>query len=716
MGTLTFKIQIRNIMRPPVWRRIQIPDNFTFHDLHLTIQKAFGWENEHLYQFQKQPYDRGWTVCESDREADFGFDFDSIDARETLVAGFLNEKKIKKMVYIYDFGDDWIHDMTLEKTDADKTLDHPVCTDGKGACPPEDCGGPWGYEEMKRLLAEEPDDDETQSYMEWLGLDDPREFDPTAFDRIGVNDSLKRLKATPVGKGKGKSATKSAATKDFLQPDFLKILDKMKDQVEKIRPEDREEFEDLMAGKTSLPDIENQRFYRYKKPDYEARAAKQIAWLGPFWNAEHGDDKVELCRFVEDDAKSMKLSRRDMADELRGYMNRLFARFDPKAPGNRWRLLGPLWMMERMGMDDLLDVALEALRQDAHFVYAYILRYEEWLAAAIYQLGHRKPEVLERFLYEQGVIPSVKPVVMNALVWTLLRHPEQRLRITAMIVKFMNHCLDICLKGASPMNLEQYAITLATAHVHETLPTLRRIFTELQFPTAVLDDGIDEIERVMNDKKQPFCCKYSSIDDYLNDQEELAQMDFSDEIGLFDMSDAQNDEDDEDLHEDIDGIYDTSEKAKRYELQIEHGREMRLLQVPSNMTLTGVTELTMAVFGRMMPTEPYELQSLLDNEFRFLSDADDHALESDYWSMDGTDYSTLSELLAEKDETAELRLKNKKKVVDTFTLTLKKIGRYTKRTPHPIDLLQTDDQTDRQAIGEAVRRFEADHPVPPADR
>ncbi len=197
-------------------------------------------------------------------------------------------------------------------------------------------------------------------------------------------------------------------------------------------------------------------------------------------------------------------------------------------------------------------------------------------------------------------------------------------------------------------------------------------------------------------------------------------MDFSDEMGLFDMSDTQNDEDDEDLHEDIDGIYDTSEKAKRYELQIEHGREMRLLQVPSNMTLTGVTELTMAVFGRMMPTEPYELQSLQDNEFRFLSDADDHALESDYWSMDGTDYSTLSELLAEKDETAELRLKNKKKVVDTFTLTLKKIGRYTKRTPHPIDLLQTDDQADRQAVGEAVgeavRRFEADHPVPPADR
>ena len=205
--------------------------------------------------------------------------------------------------------------------------------------------------------------------------------------------------------------------------------------------------------------------------------------------------------------------------------------------------------------------------------------------------------------------------------------------------------------------MEQYAITLATAHIHETLPTLRRIFDELQFPTAVLDDGIDEIERVMNDKNQQFCCKYSSIDEYLNDDDELSDMDYSDQMGLFDMSDAQNEDDDEGLFDYIKGIYDTSEKAKRYELQIEHDSEMRLLQVPSNMTLTGLTELIMAVFGHKMPTEPYELQSLQDDEFRFLLDADDHALENDYWSMDGTDYSTISQLVSDYDETAELRLK-----------------------------------------------------------
>ena len=68
--TIQFKIQIRDIKKPPVWRRIVIPGNFTFHDLHNTIQSAFGWWDEHLYQFQRHPFDGGWTVKEPDDEDD----------------------------------------------------------------------------------------------------------------------------------------------------------------------------------------------------------------------------------------------------------------------------------------------------------------------------------------------------------------------------------------------------------------------------------------------------------------------------------------------------------------------------------------------------------------------------------------------------------------------------------------------------------------------
>lgn len=156
---IQFKIQIRDIKKPPVWRRIVIPGNFTFHDLHNTIQSAFGWWDEHLYQFQRHPFDGGWTVKEPDDEDD-NWGERPEDARETNVLSFIQHMRLEKFVYVYDFGDSWVHDITVEIIDHDANLDHPVCLAGKGACPPEDCGGPWGYEELK----EEMDKDEINEF------------------------------------------------------------------------------------------------------------------------------------------------------------------------------------------------------------------------------------------------------------------------------------------------------------------------------------------------------------------------------------------------------------------------------------------------------------------------------------------------------------------------------------------------------------------------
>ena len=156
---IQFKIQIRDIKKPPVWRRIVIPRNFTFHDLHNTIQSAFGWWDEHLYQFQRHPFDGGWTVKEPDDEDD-NWGERPEDARETNVLTFIQHMGLEKFVYVYDFGDSWVHDITVEQIDQNATLDHPVCLAGKGACPPEDCGGPWGYEELK----EEMDKDEINEF------------------------------------------------------------------------------------------------------------------------------------------------------------------------------------------------------------------------------------------------------------------------------------------------------------------------------------------------------------------------------------------------------------------------------------------------------------------------------------------------------------------------------------------------------------------------
>ncbi len=154
--TIQFKIQIRGIKKPPVWRRIVIPGSFSFYDLHDTIQWAFGWWDEHLYQFQRQPYDHGWSVKDTEREdEDVLFFSPSYDSHTTNVADFIQKMGLRKFVYVYDFGDDWIHDITIEALNPDEKLEHPVCLDGKGACPPEDCGGVWGYEELKEEMSKE---------------------------------------------------------------------------------------------------------------------------------------------------------------------------------------------------------------------------------------------------------------------------------------------------------------------------------------------------------------------------------------------------------------------------------------------------------------------------------------------------------------------------------------------------------------------------------
>lgn len=145
--TYQFKIKLRGITKPPVWRRVLVPAHFTFTGFHAVIQEAFGWWNVHLYCFCDRQYGRMLNIAEV-REDDWGYAPD-FDARKFTVGEFFGDGGIvNKLCYVYDFGDDWTHDITLEKV-LDEYSDHATCITGKGACPEEDCGGQWGYEDMK---------------------------------------------------------------------------------------------------------------------------------------------------------------------------------------------------------------------------------------------------------------------------------------------------------------------------------------------------------------------------------------------------------------------------------------------------------------------------------------------------------------------------------------------------------------------------------------
>jgi hypothetical protein len=170
------KVQLRGVTKPAVWRRLQVPADLSLGQLHEVIQAAMGWDNSHLHVF-------------SDGRRHYGrpdSDLDFQDEWTTNLAQLLS-KAGDKVRYTYDFGDNWEHDITLEKIlPADAAATSLVCTAGSGACPPEDCGGVGSYEMLKATLAD-PSAERHDDTLEWLGLDSGDDFNPKDFSAEAVN-------------------------------------------------------------------------------------------------------------------------------------------------------------------------------------------------------------------------------------------------------------------------------------------------------------------------------------------------------------------------------------------------------------------------------------------------------------------------------------------------------------------------------------------------
>jgi hypothetical protein len=173
------KITLRGVSKPPVWRRVLVPADIRLDQLHEVIQRAMGWDSYHMHLFAD-----GWSEYGvPDRE------LGHLDESAVRLSELLADTG-DKLGYTYDFGDDWEHDVQLEKIlPSAADMAYPVCTAGKGACPPEDCGGAWGYANLKDTLAD-PDDEEHQDMREWLSLESAEDFDPAEFSIEEVNGRL----------------------------------------------------------------------------------------------------------------------------------------------------------------------------------------------------------------------------------------------------------------------------------------------------------------------------------------------------------------------------------------------------------------------------------------------------------------------------------------------------------------------------------------------
>ncbi|MGA2500816.1 MAG: plasmid pRiA4b ORF-3 family protein [Tepidisphaeraceae bacterium] len=175
------KITLRG-SKPPIWRRVVVPDIRLDH-LHEVIQAAMGWSDSHQHQFEID----GEVFCGRTPDGEMLDDEDMPKEAEYELCDVARIKS--KFCYRYDFGDNWEHVIRVEKyLPAAEAPQQIVCLAGKGGCPPEDCGGIWGYCDTLAALAD-PTHPEHESTREWMG-----EFEPNVFDCKKVSTNLAHLK------------------------------------------------------------------------------------------------------------------------------------------------------------------------------------------------------------------------------------------------------------------------------------------------------------------------------------------------------------------------------------------------------------------------------------------------------------------------------------------------------------------------------------------
>lgn len=174
-----FQLRIELIdVCPAIWRRIQIHD-CTLDELHGHIQLAMGWQNRHLYQFRIRGLRYSnpcWELNELDHEIR--------DATRVRLSDVVPQDGRRfRFGYTYDFGDDWQHDILFEGClPSSRNVDYPLCLEGERACPPEEIGGIWGFEEYLEAIVD-PSHDRHDVMVLWNGPFDPDRFDSEAITR-----------------------------------------------------------------------------------------------------------------------------------------------------------------------------------------------------------------------------------------------------------------------------------------------------------------------------------------------------------------------------------------------------------------------------------------------------------------------------------------------------------------------------------------------------
>jgi hypothetical protein len=179
---------------PAIWRRIQVPEVYTFWEMHVAIQNAMGWTDSHLHQFEVKDLKRGGQKIIGIPEALYEgeiFGETTIPGWTVDLRDYLSEENLE-LKYVYDFGDNWEHRIELEHIFFGRLKQkYPLCIDGERACPPEDCGSIPGYNHLLAILSN-PSHEDYKSVKIWAG----KTFNPESFDpkKVKFKNPTKHLR------------------------------------------------------------------------------------------------------------------------------------------------------------------------------------------------------------------------------------------------------------------------------------------------------------------------------------------------------------------------------------------------------------------------------------------------------------------------------------------------------------------------------------------